>query len=710
MDNSSQKNVIYTIIIKLVMALFGIISVYLFLLSICTTARISSSEAIYVTVDSPIKTGSIIALLLFIIAILFPRFKAFHVTEEFIKKMILVSTICLAALVCIQQLSPAADSLAVLNCAEEVYHGDVSSFYAGHYMNMYPSQQGLFLFDYLLTALFGGNNYLVFQLINCIAYYFFLLVLFKFSQDYVSDKTAGYIILSVIFSPISLYVTYAYGVILGLCFGILALYVIHKHHETHKIVSKELFFASVFLGIAYAMKPNFLILIVAVVCIEVLQFIRERRISFLFSIVMIILCFVGTRELVYETTNFLSGNTLAWEDDKGHKGESLSSLVVMGFQNDSYAGPGWYNDYPAKIYESCAYLTEAAREQSFEDLRYIVNNFIDEPSLFFQFLNLKNISMWSEPTFAGLMLNAMYHSTVTDPPIWWRSLVHDGSEFNRMIVFCMNIMQSLVYLGCVSFAFFFFKRKKDNIELGGVVFFIGCFLLHLFWEAQSQYVMLAYTAILPYALIGLKWLILLINGSLNSHIGHAETGRVNIVSCLPAGTSALLVLIVLWVFNIVLWRYGVFDWREDRTTEAYKEYLLTEGCPIESGYYHIATLDGIPLISCDDAAPVMDRKLKLWYHDVEGENYYSINQYNSSLHLAWYYDYVDDEYGICWEDAEPQDYYDSEFRWYLQKTIKEGYRLLCAGNNNLVLTCNEAGELCLDTVDDGKNQIWFIKK
>lgn len=67
------------------------------------------------------------------------------------------------------QFVPGVDEGEIQTYAYLATKGNFDVFAPGQYMNRYPCQWGLFLFDYILSILFGSLNYLVFELINAIA-------------------------------------------------------------------------------------------------------------------------------------------------------------------------------------------------------------------------------------------------------------------------------------------------------------------------------------------------------------------------------------------------------------------------------------------------------------------------------------------------------------------------------------------------------------
>lgn len=162
-----------------------------------------------------------------------------------------------------QRLGGDSDRTFVFNIAYQWTYGDFSAFYDNGYLFYYPHQLGLIIFLYYFSLIFGGHNYIALEICNV----FCVILTYKAFAD-LSDMSGNsriktFLILTtcILFLPMSLYTTFAYGTLLGLCLAVNAVRHIYICRNTSSSLQKcfhvvmslgELFFAAV-------IKRNYLI-------------------------------------------------------------------------------------------------------------------------------------------------------------------------------------------------------------------------------------------------------------------------------------------------------------------------------------------------------------------------------------------------------------------------------------------------------------------
>ncbi len=426
------------------------------------------------------------------------------------------------------QLRPGSDPAKVYTIAMQWREHDFSAFEQGEYLFRYPFQSGIVLYYYVLSFLFGIDNYVGIQLANAAALVLLYLFLAGLAGLYwKTDKKiqgAVYLVLMTC-SPLFFYITYLYGILPGTVFSLAAVYLAIKYLEAEDIClsesathrqgsrsnrckdAKHLFLlmagASLCIGVATVLKMNCLIYAVAIGCFlfyDILNvdwrkwrqkrlWIRQLR-SLLF-IGLMVLAIAGCNGVVNRYVEHLSGHELA-------EGEVMVSWVVMGIQ-DAPLGPGSYNGYNGEVFERNGYDTEKITQESLAEIKKILKkmaeNPLDEGVTFFA---RKDAFQWNEPSFTGMYLNDYRRSAVTIPETI-QSMINGRGRVMLMDYF--NQIQTIVFLGALCYVFLHWKSRNLYELFGGVVF-IGGYLFHFFWEASSSYTVPYYVVLMPYAVKG----------------------------------------------------------------------------------------------------------------------------------------------------------------------------------------------------------------
>lgn len=167
-----MSKTLYSVYRYIVLGLFLIINIWLFLLSIFSTSRLTSdaSEHTYYTGDH--AWLHIIILVVLIAAAfylvrnnIFTRINSYLSNNE--KTFIRIRNICLiiigisgAAWVLLTQSNAGADQYYVLDAARGLRNGDYSAFRYNGYIAKYTNQIGLLFIEYIIGFIVGDYNYL----------------------------------------------------------------------------------------------------------------------------------------------------------------------------------------------------------------------------------------------------------------------------------------------------------------------------------------------------------------------------------------------------------------------------------------------------------------------------------------------------------------------------------------------------------------------
>lgn len=460
------------------------------------------------------------------------------------------------------RLYPGSDPAKVYGIAMDWRRGDFSAFEEGEYLFRYPFQSGIVLFFYLLSFLFGVDNFVGPQLVNviCLAVIYGLTVklFFLFSSlggdgEPEERQTAVYLGM-VVWVPLGFYVTYLYGILPGMALSLGAVYFAGRYLADGRY--RYIAAASLCMGLATVIKMNCLIYLIAIACFLVWDGIekffspeknrrRKGLISFLFIACMglsVALCTQLGNRLVERITSQELG-----------EGEVMLSWVVMGMQ-EAPLGPGGYNGYIGDVFTEYHYDTEKITEASKAELKKIMTRMSENPlDEGLPFLARKTAFQWNDPTFICLD-RTRGRKTDADIPLWLQSLI-DGRGGVRLSVL-LNYMQTLLLLGVL--LFLVFRWKKGGLyELMGAVVFLGGWLFHMFWESSASYTIPYFACLIPYAVCGMaEWTMFL--ERMPERIREMRNGG----KCAAFGKRGVLTVVlaaVLLLFLAAFIRTNLFD-------------------------------------------------------------------------------------------------------------------------------------------------------
>lgn len=463
----------------------------------------------------------------------------------------------------VTQLRPISDPSKVYTIALEWRDKNFSSMAEGGYLFRCPHQAGIVLFYYLLSFFLGADNFVGIQFINLAAlllvYYFLAKLAGCYWKEDKKIQTAVYLGLAV-WAPPLFYITYLYGILPGMACSLAAVYMAVQYFETRKY--RYMAAGAFCIGIAVVLKENFLVYLIAIVCLLIYDMIvtssaRDRIRSLLF-IFLLILGMKGCHLAVDGYVEHLSGHEIS-------QGEAMMSYVSMGLQNGAL-GPGSYNGYIGDMFVKYHYDTELITEASKTDIKEILKKLTENPlDEGIPFFAGKIAFQWNDPTFSGIFLSKNRSSAITLPD-FAQSIIE--GEAGVMLSVFLNYVQTWILLGVLCYLLFYW-RSKNVYELFGAVIFIGGFLFHCFWEANSSYAIPYYVVIVPYAVKG--WLD--IARRVDDAIKRGKLCKENTDSKTRIATAAAIAcLILLAAFS--------------RTNLFHNTIALNNGAEAEEQFYH----------------------------------------------------------------------------------------------------------------------------
>ncbi len=415
------------------------------------------------------------------------------------------------------QLPAGSDPAKIYALAMQWRENDFSGYAEGGYLFRYPYQAGIVLFYYFLTFLFGVDNFIALQLVNVAALLVVYYLLAKLAAFYWQEdrkiQTFVYCGLA-LWMPLFFYVTYLYGILLGMASSLAAVFFAVKYLETRKC--RYMIGAALCIGIATVFKMNCLIYLVAIACFLVYDIIvtpgwKKKMQSLCFILLMIVGVEV-CNQAVYSYVENLSG----YETPEG---EVMVSWIVMGLQ-ETPLGPGHYSGYIGDVFVKYDYDTEKITEASLADIKKIMTRMSENPlDEGIPFFARKNAFQWNDPTFIGMLLNENRNSIIQMPQ-WAQSLI--AGEGSVALSVWLNLVQTWILFGALCYVILHW-RSKNIYELFGAVIFIGGYIFHFFWESSSSYTIPYFVIIIPYAVKGVLDLARSCNNALAQSCNNALT-------------------------------------------------------------------------------------------------------------------------------------------------------------------------------------------
>ena len=397
------------------------------------------------------------------------------------------------------QIVPEQDQLYVMQAADHLNVGNYEDFQPGGYLSMYPNQTGLLLLELLLTKLFGGMNYVVFEAMNGEAYIATLLLLPALAGKLGATPFEKLMtLLAGLFTlPLLIYTSFQYGNLLGLALALGAMYFELNYIEHHRV--RDLVLTVLLIVVASAVKNNYLIFLVAIVLHALAEALRKKQVRNALLAVLVI--------AVYALQSW--GTTAALEHKTGgdlSNGVSTMAFVAMGLQVNPVKCDGWYNEFNKESYIESGYDAEKqgvlAKQSISDSVAYLKS-----PGNAGRFFLRKNASQWADPLFQSLWTSQV-RQTQNERPGWLqRVLSPKGSTALGQF---LDVLQFWAYAGALFYLIF--GRKKEGFfeSLLLQITVLGGFVFHCVWEAKGQYTISYFVLLLPLAVLGfdalLSWI------------------------------------------------------------------------------------------------------------------------------------------------------------------------------------------------------------
>lgn len=389
-----------------------------------------------------------------------------------------------------------ADQIHACNIAQTFYRNNLEEFlpdltYAGiplrDYMQAYHQQISLAFVFSLFFRIIHFDGIGILRSLNVIANIFIIIALYKIvkqlSEKYKTNKVLLFTLI-LTFISLPMLSTFIYGDIPSLALCLFAVYYMMKYTKEKKI--RYAIIASILTMIAYMMRMNSLIFIIATTIYLVLNLLKgitkkgykENLVNIFVIIIYIIIAILPS--------NIVKNYYLdKYEMDKTKEYPNISYILMA--MEESWRGNGWYSE---DIGEPALKNGEEKKVEYVERIKQRLQYFSQNMDYTFEFYTMKLASMWSENTYSAIRSNL----TKEDDPL---------EKTNDALIF---YQKALLILTCVCCLLVLIQNRKNlSLELLFLItIFIGGFAFHILWEAKSRYIIPYIIVLIPVASISIN--------------------------------------------------------------------------------------------------------------------------------------------------------------------------------------------------------------
>lgn len=505
---------IVDVIVLILLAILLLVAALLSIGSLLATSYVADyEEHIAVFRDNILCNIAVVAAFVFLLKYTKRFFKSINPKRAMIV-LICYTTVLGVFWVLTAQTLPRADQLDIQRNIQMILNNDFSGMRKpDSYLQLYPFQLGIVFIFEMLLRLFGPGNLIALEMVNVVwldlAY---IAIIFLARQTFNNKKIELLTTLLLFFclQPI-LFCPFLYGNLMGLAFSLWAVYFIIKFMQTGK--KGPVFISAALICVALLAKLNSAVVLIAICVILLLYFIKKRGWFSLVAVAIIVAISFGVSGLVQKSYEWRSSIPIGG-------GIPQTAWLEMGLQQDSPRYVGWYNGYTYVVYRDSGFNTDAAAVQVQTDLKNTVDSFMADIKYAASFFAHKTVSQWNEPSFESIYVSRGAEPVA--PAQEWVFNLYYGS-LNGIAVQYFDFYVQIVYVGFAAAMFFAIKRKKDLCFLAIPLVILGGFAYHLLFEAKSQYILVYFFMMIPYAAWGYYRLV---NIKLRKREGKKETAKV----------------------------------------------------------------------------------------------------------------------------------------------------------------------------------------
>ena len=405
---------------KIVYILGGLFLSIVIILNLLFTANLDASEHIEISFNSIsyIVGVILIGMLIYFASKAINKYLCTDVaeTQKKVRKSLFIGSLVIYIIFNILWvifIRPAivGDQIHACNLAQTFYRGNLEEFlpnmtYAGislkDYMQAYHQQISLSFVFSIFFRIIHFDEIGVLRALNVLGNILIVVALYKIScQLSKKYKTNKVLLLTLILTFISLAMlsTFIYGDIPSLALCLFSVYFMMRYTETKKVIYP--IFASVFTMIAYMMRMNSLIFIIATVIYLLMNLFKEfKENSYKQTLVNLLIIAIYIVFSILPSSLVKTYYLNKYDLDK-NKAYPNISYFLMAMEEGPRAN-GWYNE---SIGEPALKNSENIKEEYLSRIKSRLSYFSQNVGYTFDFYTMKIASMWTENTYSAIRNN-----------------------------------------------------------------------------------------------------------------------------------------------------------------------------------------------------------------------------------------------------------------------------------------------------------------
>ena len=353
-------------------------------------------------------------------------------------------------------------------------------------MQAYHQQISLAFVFSILFKIIHFDQFMILRGFNIICNLLIVFALYKIckqlSKKYKTNKVLLFTLI-LTFISLPMLATFIYGDIPSLALCLFAVYFMMRYTETKEI--KYPIFASLLTMVAYMMRMNSLIFIIATVIYLLLSLFKEMKANS-WKKNLLNIAIIGMYIAVSILPSSLVKNYYLnkYDMDKSKAYPNIS-YFLMAMEEGPRAN-GWYNE---GIGEPALKDPENKKVEYVGKIKERLNYFSKHIGYTFDFYTKKLASMWTENTYSAVRNNTR----------------QDNDPIENMIEPLTFYQKVLLILTCLCSLIVLLQNRKDlSLDvLFLITIFIGGFAFHILWEAKSRYIIPYIVALIPVASISI---------------------------------------------------------------------------------------------------------------------------------------------------------------------------------------------------------------
>lgn len=467
------------------------------LLNILFTSYLDISEHVEVNYNNFIYDIGII----FLVLLLYFSSKYIDSYDEQLKKRIItvfLSIFIIFNIIWVIVVNPkvVGDSVHVCNLAQIFYRENSQELlynltYLGvplyEYMQSYHQQISLAFVFSIFFKVIHLDIMESLRVLNIISNILIIMALCKINIQLSKKYKTNTILLFVMiltFISLPLLSTFIYGDIPSIALCLFSVYFMIKYTENKNI--KYYILASVLTMVAYMMRMNSLIFIIATVIYLSLNLTKEYKTISLKKIWVNIFLIIFYVIISIIPSLIIQNYYLDQYNLKKNKASPTIRYILMAME-ESPRGNGWYNE---DIAIPAIANPETIKDEYYQKVCYRLKYFANNLNYTFKFYTIKIASMWTENTYSAIRNNTTIDNTLIDNSI----TILTFYQKSLLVLICACCLINLIQ-----------NRKNLSLEVIFLItIFIGGFVFHILWEAKSRYIIPYIIILIPLASINIK--------------------------------------------------------------------------------------------------------------------------------------------------------------------------------------------------------------